>query len=145
MLKTTLILLLLICTPLQAAVHRWVDENGNVHYSDRAPAKQKTQQITIQPRSAPDPATLERLRRQGEGVASAQTSRQEQKEQRVAEEKSDNQAKARCKSAKERLKTLETVGRIFTYDDNLERTFIDDKQRKERLKSARENIKQQCK
>ena len=37
----------------QQEVHKWVDENGVVHYGERAPSGVKTQKIEIQPSPAP--------------------------------------------------------------------------------------------
>lgn len=36
------ITLLLLVTPLTAQVHRWMDENGEIHYSDTPPPSEKT-------------------------------------------------------------------------------------------------------
>ena len=118
MLKHILILLLLLAiTPLQAAVHRWVDENGNVHYSDKAPAKQTSEKVEIKI-NAPDPVTQERLLRQKQVVESSQEAREEQKEQQQAEAKEAEQQKERCKSARAQLHLAESGGRMFKMDEN---------------------------
>lgn len=39
------VLLLLLCLPTQAEVYKWVDDNGKVHFGDRAPAEKKAESI----------------------------------------------------------------------------------------------------
>ncbi|BDY03043.1 DUF4124 domain-containing protein [Ferrimonas sp. YFM] len=46
----TLLLLLLLCASAQAAIYRWVDDNGVAHYSDLPPHGQ-AQPVTITPGS----------------------------------------------------------------------------------------------
>ena len=144
MLKHILLLLLLLTlTPLQAAVHRWVDDNGNVHYSDQPPAKQASEKIEIKPHT-PDPATQERLLRHKQTVESSQEAREEQKEQQQAEAKEAEQQKERCKQARAQLNLAETTGRIYETDENGERKYMDDKQREAYLEQAREAVKKFC-
>lgn len=38
-----------------AEVYKWVDEDGNVHFSDSPPPKQKTEEVRIQGGSTPSP------------------------------------------------------------------------------------------
>ena len=63
----------------KAEVYKWVDEDGNVHFTDTPPPKQETEEVRIQPRAtqapsrsnatpagdpdaaAPDQASLEKL------------------------------------------------------------------------------------
>jgi hypothetical protein len=58
------ILFLLLVTPLHAEVYRWVDEQGNVHFSDRKPVGYESQQVQVHapaPAAEPDEGELRRL------------------------------------------------------------------------------------
>ncbi len=46
--KVACALLLLLCLPAQAEVYKWVDDNGKVHFGDRAPAEKKAEAIDSQ-------------------------------------------------------------------------------------------------
>ena len=52
------LLLLLAASAAQAEVYKWVDANGNAHYTDKPPANQKTQTVDIrtQPPGTPPAA-----------------------------------------------------------------------------------------
>ena len=42
-------LVLVVSTSLNAGtIHKWVDENGNVHYGDAPPVKTKTENVRVQ-------------------------------------------------------------------------------------------------
>lgn len=42
-------------TVANAEVYKWVDENGNVHFTDAPPPKQKTEEVKIQRAPTPSP------------------------------------------------------------------------------------------
>jgi hypothetical protein len=46
-------LVLVVSTSLNAGtIHKWVDENGNVHYGDAPPVKTKTENVRVQSASS---------------------------------------------------------------------------------------------
>jgi len=140
-----LLLLLIIATPLYAAVHRWTDENGNVHYSDRAPATQKEKSEIHINVSKPDPTTVERLQRQQEALKSNLLIRDDQNKQQLADKEEAKQQLEYCKQAKERLSILQNNSRVFAVDKEGNETFMEDSQRQEQVDKANEMIKKYCK
>lgn len=46
---TIIIFSLILCLPCSAAIHKWVDDQGNVIFSDTPPLNQKTELITQKP------------------------------------------------------------------------------------------------
>ncbi len=54
MLKTVLALtLLLAATGVDAKVYKWVDENGEVHYSEGTPGQQQAKELAAPPPPQP--------------------------------------------------------------------------------------------
>ena len=140
-----LLLLLIIATPLYAAVHRWTDENGNVHYSDRAPAGQKEKSEIHINVSKPDPATVKRLQSQKEGLESNKQNRDDKTTQKLTDKKEAEKNLEYCKQAKEKLATIQNNGRLFVVDKEGNKTFMEDTQRQEHITKANEVIKKYCK
>lgn len=70
-------LLLLACMMLaglpaaNAEVYKWVDEDGNVHFADTPPPKQKTEEVKIQRAATPTPQS-------GGSVAGSETEPEEE-------------------------------------------------------------------
>lgn len=59
LMKTWKILLGLVLVVAASGVHsqiyKWVDENGKIHYSDRKPPSQETEEITLKPTNVMEP------------------------------------------------------------------------------------------
>ena len=141
---------LMFCTaPVNAALYKWVDEQGKVHYSDQpASGKVKSEKkldIPKQPAAAA-PVTankswqeknLEYKKRQS---SAADADAKKQKEAQDAKDKVEN-----CDKAKKNLKTLEDGVRVYTYNDKGERSSMDDAQRTKAMNDAHKSVSEWCK
>lgn len=132
----------------QAALNKWVDAQGNVHYSDEVPQNVKTQRVpniagTGQPAA---PATYS-SKSYAEREAELKKSKQEKTE---ADEKAAQQAaqaetkKYNCTAAQQNLRALEEGARVFNYDANGEKVYLDDSAREQRLSEARKAASDHC-
>ena len=107
-----LTLLLITAGLAQAAMYKWVDENGNVHYGQRPPAGRPYERMRPAPRPStpPDQAgkQLEQLRKQLEaaGQARIEADRKAAAQQAEAERRQRN-----CAIARRNLADLEMGGR----------------------------------
>lgn len=142
--------LLLLSFSAHGALHKWVDADGKIHYSDETPpANVKAQLLKAQ--SAPAAATP------SSGVPATRTVaereaeyRKAQKAKQEAEQKSAKQQEGilakqkNCEGAKQNLKTLEAGSPMVTYNANGERSFLDDNTRKQRMEEARNIISTDC-
>lgn len=145
------ICLLLTGFNTHAALHKWVDSEGKVHYSDTAapPAvkSQKlresvpSQSISSSNAAAPAPKTeaereADRKRAQKEKAEAEQKTAQQQEE---ASNKLKN-----CENARSNLVTLERSPRLVTYDAKGEPTYLDDNARQQRIEEANKAISNYC-
>jgi hypothetical protein len=135
-----LILILTIFTSLSStslnagAIHKWVDDKGNIHYSDAPPAKVKSQNVRVQ--SAPsDPGkALPRLNTPDSSDAVAQS------EQEVSEEQADNI----CASAKSDLDIINTSNRIQLQTADGSVRYLSDEEVAERKASSQAEVDRFC-
>lgn len=144
------IFLLLTSFSAQAALHKWVDAQGHVHYSDTAaPPDVKSQTL----REAAPAQSLS----SSSAVATPKTlAEREADKKRAEKEKGDAQQKAakqqeeaankqkNCENARSYLATLENTPRLVTYDAQGERSFMDDDTRQQRIEEARKTISSTC-
>jgi hypothetical protein len=135
-----LVLMLAVFTSLNpttlnaGAIHKWVDDKGNVHYSDAPPAKTKSENVRVQ--SAPsDPGKA--LPRLNSPDSSSQAAGNEQKV-------SEDQAANICASAKADLDVISTSDRIQvqTADGNLR--YLSDEEIAERQASSQAEVDRFC-
>jgi hypothetical protein len=143
------IFLLLISCNSHAALNKWVDANGKVHYSDTPPADAKVK--ILRSSAAPDaittnseaaaPKTL--AEREAEWKKSQKL--KEEAEQKASQEKeAASERQKNCENARSNLTILENSPAIATYNDNGERTFMDDVSRKQRTDEARKAVSSYC-
>jgi len=147
--KYLLIMLLLNSTIAFAAISKWIDSDGQVHYSDQPPppdTKSKTLRTDSQDNAA------------ASGVASPKTLAEREadlkKAQLANKEASDKDAKkqaaaaaqqASCDIAHQNLRTLQSGIRMVEIDEKGERNYIDDKQRESDIAKAQKDISNYCK
>lgn len=138
----------LAAAPAGAEMYRWIDEQGKVQYSDQPPpAKAKSgTKLNISNQPAAPAATAEKsakdkeleFRKRQTDAADADA------KQKKAEEEKQTRA-ANCDSARKNLRSLEESGRIFTYDEKGERTYMSDAEREKNIANARKAVAEWCK
>lgn len=144
-----IVIMSLLTSNAHAEMHKWIDANGNVQYSDSVPPGVTTTQTvrnvagkgqvqapaTYSPKSYVErEAELKKTKQEKEDAS--------QKKARQAAEADTK--KQNCTMARENARTLEESARVVTYDANGERTFMDDATREQRLAEARKSITENC-
>ena len=108
--RILLILSFFLIAPLQAGeIHKWVDENGNVHYGDAPPVNVSTQNVRVQSAPSNPGRTLPRLLSGDEdetGEAAANTGA------RSGPDPDDSPEEIACKNAREDLEVISSSARI---------------------------------
>lgn len=150
--KFLLIILILAYTDTFAAINKWVDDQGHVHYSDQPPpgnAKAETlhsvsdQDSNTASTSAPAaPKTI--AEREAE-LKKSQKAKQEAANKALQKQASEDAKKASCATSQQNLRTLQEGIRMIEVDANGERSYMDDKQRLERIAKAQQDISAYCK
>lgn len=121
-----------------AAMYKWTDEKGNVHYTQHPPTDRPTQVI-----KPPPPAPSNR------GYTPPSLGDGDKKEESVSEnpeqaEMREQITKQNCEAARKNVEVLTAHRRIRESKDG-EVIVLDDDERQRRLEEARENIKKFCK
>ena len=125
-----------------AEVFKWTDADGKVHFGDRPPAQGAS---SVNVRTAPGiagaaerhgrtRALLESYEREAE--AAAKTAR--------AQDEQDARRERACKAAAYERQRLEHAGRIYTWDDNGERRFLEGAEYNDAIARAREDAERAC-
>ncbi len=132
-----------------AAVYRWVDENGRTQFGDRPPAGRKADEVKIrkqaQPGGAGAPANAEQRRELQQRMLDAYRDEREAKQQ--AREKKAAQAAKRkraCAQAKDQLRSFEAAGSLYKLQPDGSRRYLSDQEYQSVLRKTRERVKQYC-
>lgn len=137
------ILLLLVSVSAYGALNKWVDAEGNVHYSDVPPAPDvKTQTLTPPPSTGPAPKSY--IEREAE-FKKVQKAREEAAKKEEQEQKDAAEQQKNCDKSKSSLRTLQSSARISSLNDKGEKIIMDDATRQQQIEEARKLVEQWCK
>lgn len=145
----TLLCLLLYRAPLsQAAIYKWVDEKGQVHYGERPAAgsqsaeQVKIHDITTKPRISKEDLEIDAINRR---EAEEERKKQEALQPKPVEKKISPAEKRRlCKQARDDYAKISSRGRMREINSKGEYTYLSEKQRQQRLAAAKKRQRKYC-
>lgn len=142
--------LLLASFSAYGALHKWVDAEGKVHYSDTVPS-QDIKAKTVRNFSATDSTTSSSAVAEPKSLAEreadarkAQKTKSEEADKLAQEQELANNKKKNCENARSNLSTLENAPRLMIYDAKGEPSILDDDARQLRIEEARKAISSNC-
>lgn len=134
-------LMLVVSTSLHAgAIHKWVDENGNVHYGDTPPIKVKTENISVQ--SAPSKPGKAQPRTSTEQASGAEDAGDDGSA--APDNVSDEQAQSICESARNDLNIINTNNNIQLRKADGSSRYLSADEVEERRVSSQAQIDRYC-
>ena len=157
--KFLLIILMLAYTNTFAAINKWVDAQGHVHYSDQPPpsnAKAETLRSTSDsdgntatassaPAATSAPSAPKTIAEREAELKKSQKAKQEAANKALQKQAEEDAKKANCATSQQSLRTLQEGIRMVEVDANGERSYMDDKQRQERIAKAQQDVATYCK
>ncbi|TNG00407.1 MAG: DUF4124 domain-containing protein [Gammaproteobacteria bacterium] len=150
--KTLMMIGLLLLVPAHAGVYKWVDPQGNVHYTQHPPADAsiKAREINKPPPPPEDIVDVnEPFRLEIEAKSKNQKVREEAEAKKRAKQTRDVKDAEKCERARSNLAVLQTGGAgrgsgASFVNEAGERIKMDDEQRAERLKQAQKQVEYYC-
>jgi len=143
------ICLLFISISSQAALNKWIDAEGKVHYSDSAPPDVKVK--TLRGSATPDSSTPAAAEAAPQTLAErdAEWKKSQKAKEAAAKKASQEQETAQikqknCESARSNLAGYENSRRIVQYNPSGERIFLDDTARAQKTDEARQAVSTYC-
>lgn len=138
------IFLLLLSINAHAALNKWVDDEGTVHYSDQSPPPNVKAQTLTAP-SAVSGAPAQKTIAEREEERKKTLKAREEAAQKAAQQQEKELAKQKnCEGAKANLKTFESNSPISTYNDKGESINMDAATRQKSLEETRKQISTFC-
>ncbi|RME33910.1 MAG: DUF4124 domain-containing protein [Gammaproteobacteria bacterium] len=124
-----------------AQVYRWVDDQGQIHFSQTPPETGQAEVVETPP--APPPATdrLEALKKKAEEPLKKAA---ELKKKRQEETQQAQELEAYCERQRKELEGLLSAQRIYVTDEQGNRVRAPEEVRQERIRKVREAIAEHC-
>jgi len=149
--KYLLFSLLLTSTCAFAAITKWVDSDGHVHYSDQPPPP-NTQQKTLRSdddtqvsQNASGVAAPKTIAEREAELKKAQLAKKEAADKAAQKQAVTDAQQANCASARQNLATLQSGVRLAEVNAKGEPVYLDDNQRDQRIAKAQNDVDTYCK
>lgn len=151
MYRYLLLLMLLGCTSSFAAISKWVDADGQVHYSDEPPpanVQKKTlrgDDETQDTQGASGVAAPKTLAEREADLKKSEQAKKKAAESAALKQAMDAAKQANCANAQQNLRTLQSGVRIMGTDAKGQPGYIDDAERSQRTAKAQDDVNTYCK
>jgi len=143
--------LLLTSTCAFAAITKWVDSDGQVHYSDQPPPP-NTQQKTLRSddntqvsQNASGVAAPKTIAEREAELKKAQLAKKEAADKAAEKQAVTDAQQANCTSAQHNLATLQSGVRVAEVNAKGEPVYLDDNEREKRIAKAQNDVSTYCK
>ncbi len=147
--RTRHAILLLFLLPLAAAaqVYKWVDEQGQTHYSQQPPVEQKSQQINPSTGGGlgNDEAAKQRDQYREMFASPDEKKAKEAEEQAKKKAEYEKELKARCDRVRASLTAMQNNPGRRLKNDKGEVIRLTEEQRQKDMKTAQEWLEKNCK
>ncbi|TDR20836.1 DUF4124 domain-containing protein [Marinicella litoralis] len=145
--RTAVTLLLLVVSGLVLAekIYKWVDENGQIHYSSQKPVGQKAETMKVRNQPKVNAQTNESAVESTEAAESTETDADAAAKAQLA--KADAASMVRlCEQSRKNLAALNATVRVVQVDEKTGQTVrMNDDQRLQAMKTAQQGIREYCK
>ncbi len=145
--------LLLALAPLTAvdasSMYRWVDNHGNVHFSDQRPSGRDAERVGSERHMGPAQAEEPPAEQAGTNDDQDRRQQQERYEQRMQEqeaqrEQAETHNRELCERIQQEQARLQQGGRFRAPGEDGEPRFLSEEQRQERITNNQRMLEERC-
>ncbi len=132
--------------PAQAAkLYKWVDEQGNVTYSQTKPPDRESETIRLRSSTLDSSGAREQLDELNERAATQQKDREFTENSATATAERDQRMASNCEIARQNMRILKTTSRIKDKDASGEPYFLDEAGIQAKISKTQQQIDNNCK
>ncbi len=132
--------------PAQAAkLYKWVDEQGNVSYSERRPANRESETIRLRGATLDSTGAQEKLDQLNDRADAQRKDREFAENSATATADRDERMANNCKIAQENMRILRTTSRIKDKNADGEAYFLDEAGIQAKMAQTQSQIDSNCK
>ncbi len=130
----------------QAGIYKWVDANGKVHYSDKAPARQKAQELDVDVGPVEANPELEQYRQRNRALLKVWDEERSQRQSQQTEKRQQlAQKRQRCAKLQREYDASRRAGYLYVPRKDGERDIYSDDQRAEYEQQLASYLRRRCK
>jgi len=139
-----MILMFLYSITGYAEIYKWIDEQGKVHYGDKAVEDSKEIDVNISNRGHLK-VNESREKKRRKLLKAFDDDRQRENKEKAKKKKKKKKLKRNCAISKDRLRVYERAGSLYDIDKNGNKVVLSNKEREKTLTELRKSINKHCK
>lgn len=129
----------------QAAIYKWVDEEGKVHYSQQKPVNTKTEKIKVNSRPPTPSSSYKKPTLKNKEDQKAENNKTQQGGKAAKKPQVSAQEKAKlCKQAQTNLQALLSRGRVRQRDTEGNVSYMTEEEKQQRIRREQDRVKKNC-
>jgi hypothetical protein len=135
----------MFAAPCYAAIYKWVDEDGKVHYSETRPAEHQSKKMHVPMRTPENTSTYKRPSLKTDKDAEAKDGAAGEDTKQAADSGMSSEEKAKiCDRARAVLQTLTAGDRVRQKDQEGNITYMTEEEKQKRITSEKGKISKYC-
>jgi len=143
--RVWVLILFISVTPItNAEIYKWIDEQGQVHYSDKEITNAKELELDTAKKGHISTGATREEKRRNLLDAMQEDKEREKKEQKKSREKKKKHDRA-CVLAKHQLSQFERASYLYDLDKDGNKVITSNEERSKKTSQLRKNIKKHCK
>ena len=139
-----MILMFLYSITGYAEIYKWIDEQGKVHYGDKAVEDSKEIDVNISNRGHLK-VNESREKKRRKLLKAFDDDRQRENKEKAKKKKKKKKLKRNCAISKDRLRVYERASSLYDIDKNGNKVVLSNKEREKTLTELRKSINKHCK
>lgn len=128
-----------------ASIYKWVDDEGNVHYSQQKPQNIKTEKMIVNSRAPENSSTYSKPSLKKKEEEKQATDKEGKAAVSEKPEKSAEERASLCKQSQDNLQALLSRGRIRQKDAQGNVSYMSEEHKQQRIKREQDRVKENCK
>ena len=141
---TSALILSIASFSLHAEIYKWVDDKGNVHYSDQPARQSKQLNISEESEQSDTVSKEDREERRKRLLQAFDEDRELKKEQQQKEQKQKARQDRNCAVAKDRLRRYTNASSLYDLDKDGNRVHLSNEERERSIERLRSQINKYC-
>lgn len=129
---------------VDSGVYKWTDDDGRVHFGDRAPRDHDAEAVRIFPPPKGLGSAFPKPWQAGQPDWSADEQKAVREEEKRAAEREEDERKRRCQEARRRLAVLELDRPVYFVDAKGNEVFVEDDDRAAEIKRLKKVAADDC-
>ena len=137
-------LFFLVLNLAHAEIYKWVDENGQVHFSQHPPANQDANRVEPKIDIHENSSSSKRQQEMQRWLNAEEAEQHQVKKKKYENRQKENKQQQQCANARDLLKQYKEATGLYMLDKDGKRKFVDNNRKQQAIDEAQRKVDKAC-